>query len=201
MSRRASYLDIPWAQLRVRDSGNKCNNCNRYGNRNNAIHPRYVGHALLYLRVFLRCPNLPRNSFALYPQRLVLPLRAFPVVSLALTRALATHVYLHVCTFLLGPHIVVWILWCVLIETQSPFQKKQCHSEIKTKPSSKNREFSKSRLLLIPWNIKIWVPSLTLVTHLQQISALRDNSTTRYGVNKFPSVTHVRTYEHHPSWA
>ena len=87
------------------------------------------------------------------------------------------------------------------LKHRAHFKKKQCHSEIKTKPSSKNREFSKSRLLLIPWNIKIWVPSLILVAHLQQISALRDNSTTRYGVNKFPSVTHVRTYEHHPSWA
>ena len=102
---------------------------------------------MIYLRVFLRCPNLPRNSFALYPQRLVLPLRAIPVVSLAPTRALATHVYLHVCTFLLGPHIVVWILWCVLIETQSPFQKKN-NAIQKLKPSphqkienSQNRDY------------------------------------------------------------
>ena len=41
------------------------------------------------------------------------------------------------------------------LKHRAHFKKKQCHSEIKTKPSSKNREFSKSRLLLIPWNIKI----------------------------------------------
>ena len=51
-------------------------------------------------------------------------------------------------------------------------------------------------MLSIPRNVKVWVPSLILVTYTHQISALGDNSTTRYGVNNIyqrDARTHVRT--------
>ena len=79
--------------------------------------------------------------------------------------------------------------------------RNQCKSGFKiTKFPQKNREFWKSRLLWIPRNVKIWVPSLIIVTYTHQISALGDSSTTRYGVNNIFQRdartcvgTHVRT--------
>ena len=70
-----------------------------------------------------------------------------------------------------------------------------------TKFPPRNREFWKSWLLWIPRNVKIWVPSLTLVTYTHQISALGDSSTTRYVVNNIfqrDARTYLRTYEHSP---
>ena len=65
--------------------------------------------------------------------------------------------------------------------------------------SQKNREFRKSRLLWIPRNVNIWVPSLILLAYTHQISALGDSSTRRYGVNKIfqrDARTYARTYAH-----
>ena len=73
----------------------------------------------------------------------------------------------------------------------------QCNSGFKiTKFPQKNRQFWKSRLLWIPRNVKIWVPSLILDTYTHQISALGDNYTTRYGVSTIlprDARTYVRT--------
>ena len=80
--------------------------------------------------------------------------------------------------------------------------RNQCNSGFKIiKFPQKNREFWKSRLLWIPRNVKIWVPPLILVTYTHQISALGDNSTTRYGGNNISqrdTRTYARTNEHSP---
>ena len=82
--------------------------------------------------------------------------------------------------------------------------RNQCNSGFKiVNFPQKIRQFWKSRLLLIPGNVKTCVPSLILVAYTHRTSALGDSSTTRYGVNNIfqrDVRTNARTCEHHPSW-